>query len=177
MEIHNSSTLSTEEFNRIDQELKSGLQTWGIGTSEFHAGMTRVVVTISQNLQGFVWTAEVHQGENSQVIFAITAPLENRIASSAMRMTIHGEKFWEGPERIVDVTFVFLPNLEQRMVLLVPEGLIITKVERGAAVKRVQFPPPETKIGNRTEALTRLERGSKRCRTDERVSWIWRQRN
>jgi hypothetical protein len=145
IEIRNLSSLMPEELVRVDQSLKAELLRWGIGAPASNGVTAKVVVTLSENLKDHVWTAEIHQGDVSHVFLtSAPRPMESRILSSVALMSFHEDKIWEGPERIVDVTFVVLPSFEQRMVLLVPEGLIITRAEHGATFKKFKFPPAET---------------------------------
>ncbi|MBZ5644868.1 MAG: hypothetical protein LAO19_19080 [Acidobacteriia bacterium] len=145
MEIRNVSSLAPEEIAGINQSFAVELRKWGIAVPPSGGVTAEVVVTLSQNFTNYIWTAEIRQGNTSQVaLVTLPLPLVNRVVSDSMRATLHGDKVWQGSERIVDVTFVILPNLEYRMVLLVPDGLIITKPETGAAFQRIEFPPART---------------------------------
>jgi hypothetical protein len=144
VEIQNTSSLMSEEVSLIDRTLKMELLKYGIVTPQNTVIHARVTVTLSENFKDYVFTAEIRQGDATRVVLATSPRLpQGRIVSNTMRMTLHSEKFWEQPERIIDVTFVFLSNYEQRMVVLTRDGLIITKAEAGAASQNVGFPPAE----------------------------------
>jgi len=165
VEINNSSSLVQEETDRIGQTLKSEFQLRGVvlpSGGEIHAN---VLITLSENFEKYVWTAEILHGDKNQIeIVTCSRPIENRLVSSTIRMTLHGEKFWEEPNRILDVNFDFLSNLEQRLILLLPDGLIITKPEKGAILKKIEFPNPEkterepvgdlSQLGNNAESVS-----------------------
>lgn len=104
---------------------------------------SKALITLSENLGNYVWTAEIQQGDTSQVVITTAPrPSQNRVATDEMLVTLNGLKLWAGHDRILDVTFVFLSNFEQRMVLLLGDGLIITKPEKDAAFRKTEFPSP-----------------------------------
>jgi hypothetical protein len=134
-EIRNVSSLQPDEVARIEEALKAELQKEGISTQASSSATASAVVTLSENLKNFVWAAEIHQGDASQVVFTtIPRPQENRAISSAMPMTLRSEKFWEGREHILDAAVVAMPNSDRWLVLLVPEGLSLRKLDGGPIV-------------------------------------------
>src|SRR5579863_4056317 len=101
-EVRNISSLKPGEAAGIEQALKTELQDRGVRLTS-GAPTIAVVVTLSENFKGFIWTGEIHQGDTSQaVLIAIDRFAQNRASSSTMLVTIHSEKFWEGPQRILD---------------------------------------------------------------------------
>jgi hypothetical protein len=158
-EVRNLSSLTPEELARIDQALQGELQSRGIRASLNSGGTARVVVTLSENLKSFVWTAEIHQGEASPVVLvAVTRSLADRIVSDSMPVTLHSEKFWEGSERIVDATIANASNGDPLLLLLTQDGLQIRKVGSDA-VSIVQIPPGEFRPRDPHGAITQTENG------------------
>ena len=93
-----------------------------------------VVVTLSENFKNLVWTGEIHQGDASQVVLIAVERLpENRAFSNAMPVTIRSEKFWEGPERILDAGEISNGAGKSWLVLLLPDGLRIQDKQTGSA--------------------------------------------
>jgi hypothetical protein len=132
-EIRNVSSLKPGEAARIEQALKAELQERGIRLIG-NGGTTTVVVTLSENLRDLVWTGEIHQGDASQVILVDVDRLtENRPTSIAMPVAIHSEKFWEGPERILDAGEISDGAGKSWLVLLRREGLLIEDKQTGSA--------------------------------------------
>jgi hypothetical protein len=143
--IRNISTLRPDQVSRIEQALKAEFENRRVRLTEGGGSATTVVVTLSENLKNYIWTADIYQGDTRQIIFTmLPRHPQNGIPNSAMLMTLHGEKIWEGPERILDITFVSLSNGDERMLVLVPEGLIITKAEKDATFKKVAFPAAQS---------------------------------
>jgi len=132
-EIRNISSLRPGDVARIEQALKAELQERGIRLTSSGAAIT-MVVTLSENFKTLVWTGEIRQGDASQVVLiAADRSSENRAFSNAMPVTIRSEKFWEGPERILDGGEVSNGAGKSWLVLLQPDGLRIQDKQTGSA--------------------------------------------
>jgi hypothetical protein len=98
-----------------------------------------VVVTLSENFENFVWTGEIRQGNSTQVVLiAAKRSLENHSFSTAMPVTIRTEKFWEGPEHILDAGQVAGIGGQPWLVLLLPDRLQILEP---TGRLEINFPP------------------------------------
>jgi hypothetical protein len=132
-EIRNLSSLQPGEAARIEQSLKAELQERGVRLTNSGAEIT-VVVTLSENYKDLVWTGEIHKGDYSQVVLVpADRSSENHAFSKAMPVTIRSEKFWEGPERILDAGEVSNGAGKSWLVLLLPDGLRIQDKQTGSA--------------------------------------------
>ena len=132
-EIRNLSSLQPGEVARIEQSFKAELQERGLRLTNSGAEIT-VVVTLSENFKNLVWTGEIHKGDASQVVLIAAArSSENRGFSKAMPVTIRSEKFWEGPERILDAGEISNGAGKSWLVLLLPDGLRIQDKQTGSA--------------------------------------------
>jgi hypothetical protein len=130
-EIRNLSPLQPAEVARVEAALKTELQDRGIRIAASGAA-TEVVVTLSENVESLVWTGEIHQSEASQVVLlAVERPSDNRAFSGAMPVTLRIEKFWEGPERILDAAEISDGAGKSWLVLLLPHGLRIQDKQTG----------------------------------------------
>jgi hypothetical protein len=132
-EIRNQSSLRTDETARVEQTLKAELADRGVRLTSSGAAIS-VVVTLSENFKDYVWTGEIRQGETSRVVL-ITAKRsqENRILPSSMPVAIRSEKFWEGPERILDAGEVSDGVGKSWVVLLLTHGVRILDRQTGFA--------------------------------------------
>ncbi len=131
-EIRNHSILQPEEVTRIEAALKTELQDRGIRIAASGAA-TGVVVTLSENVANLVWTGEIHQGQESQVVLvAVARPSDSRAFPGAMPVTLRSEKFWEGPERILDAAEISDGSGKSWLVLLLPRGLRIQDKQTGS---------------------------------------------
>jgi hypothetical protein len=142
VEIRNLSSLSAMEFDQVRQVFLTELQLSGVAAGDPSGVPPKALVTLSESLDRYVWSAEIQLGGVSHVVITSSPrPTENRVVTDAMSITLHSEKFWEGSDRIFDVNFDFLSNLEQRMVLLVRDGLIVTTPQKNADSTKVEFSP------------------------------------
>ena len=64
--------LQPDEVARIDEALKADLQNEGFPVQASSAQTRSILVTLSENLNNFVWAAEVRQGDSSEVVFTMT---------------------------------------------------------------------------------------------------------
>jgi hypothetical protein len=142
--IQNSSSLLPEEVSRVSEALKTELQNRGIGTLGNGVAGAMVAVTLSESLKNFVWTAEIHNFNTSQVVFmTVPRPMGSRAGSSAMPITLHSEQIWDGPEQILDAATASDASGLTRLVLFLPDGLEVQGTS-GRTVTTVRFPSAQT---------------------------------
>ncbi len=91
-------------------------------------------------MRDLVWTAELHQGEGSRVIL-LAVPYSAVPSQSADPPTavLHSERFWEGPERILDAATMVTPDGDQVLALLLP-GTLIIRSARKKIEDRIEIP-------------------------------------
>jgi hypothetical protein len=132
-EVRNASSLHAGDVARIEQAFKVELQDRGVGLSATGDTATVVLVTLSENYKELVWTGEIRQGDTSHVVMiALDRSAEKRAFSRPMPVTIHADKFWEGPEGILDAEELaglrgqpwFVLLLRDRLLILEPFGRI-----------------------------------------------------
>jgi hypothetical protein len=139
--MQNSSSLNPEEVARVEQILKSELRNRGIATPAKGFAGAMVAVTLSESFKNFVLTAQIHAFDADEVVLtAIPRPLEHRVSSDSTRISLHSEKFWEGPQHVLDAAIVAEPNGVNLLLLLTPDALLIRNVDSDQAVS-ILFPP------------------------------------
>ena len=152
LKIGNISSLQPDEIARIDQALRSELQDRGIHTSASGSANVSIFVTLSESLKDFIWGAQIHQGDSSKVVL-ITVPraFVNQTDPARMPIVLQFEKFWEGPDRILDGGLIPGPTGIRWRVLLLPDGVEINELGNNA-VTHVAVPS--------AQPFTREPRGS-----------------
>jgi hypothetical protein len=139
-EIQNLSALTPRQVGRVSQSVLSGLQESGFKISSNAPGITRVSVTLSENVKGFLWSAEISRGGVLRVLLTeVPAIFEDRPVSNSMPILLRGEKFWVGPEQILDAMELTTSNNAGTLLLLQPDGLIIRKKDADSSFK-VEIP-------------------------------------
>ena len=131
-EIRNLSSLQPGEVAQIEQSFKTELKNRGISLVS-SGGPISILVTLSENYKNFVWTGEIHQGDAPLVVLLeVRRASEARAMMASMPASIHSEKFWEGPERILDAGEISDGTGKSWLVLLLPGGLRILDRQTGA---------------------------------------------
>jgi len=159
LHIENNSTLTPGEVERISQTFSSALQETGFGVSSNSGGAIIVRVTLSENVKGFIWSAEIVPSDAPRVVLMKVMPtLADRPASNLMPILLSSEKFWEGPERLLDATIVNTPGSDPSLLFLTTDGMLIRKV--GSSVESiVQIPPTNLVTRDPFGVLTQTENG------------------
>jgi hypothetical protein len=131
-EIRNVSSLQPVDVARIEQAFRTELKDRGVNLAT-SGGPTTIMVTLSENYKNLVWTGEIHQGEAPLVVLlAVQRPSETSTIMATMPVSIHSEKFWEGPERILDAGEISDGAGKSWLVLLLAGGLRILDRQSGA---------------------------------------------
>ena len=129
-EIRNISSLQPDEVSQVEKKLTAELQDHGILESGSGATIS-VVVTLSENVKGFVWTAEIRQGDAFHTVLLFVSRLAAAPKSEdAFALKLASERFWVGSERALDATTTSAPNGDQLVVFLLPETVVIQNASK-----------------------------------------------
>lgn len=128
-EIRNVSSLQPAEVARVEQAFLAGLKERGVAPAN-SSGPPTIMITLSENFRNLLWTGEIHQGDaTSVVLLEVQRPQDTRTGGTSMPVSIHSEKFWEGPDRILDAGEISDGAGESWLILLLPGGLRITDMQ------------------------------------------------
>ena len=108
LEIENRSSISPADVEQIRSELKSAFATAGIKIWQPDQASANIRVTLSENLQNYVWVAEIQQAAEERSLLIVSAP---RPASSiggqnARPLTLQATRLISRPEPILDVAVI-----------------------------------------------------------------------
>jgi len=123
VDVINRSSLSTSQADEARRGILAALGSLGLNFVSSDRAAATVQVTLSENLQSYVWVAEIHQGndETSIVMAAVARPASESNARSMTPLTIQKTLLWSDARPILDVA---LPN-NQTMIVLEPESAIL----------------------------------------------------
>lgn len=142
-EVRNLSSLQPDDVARIERVLKTELPACDARAESSSEGRAAVIVTLSENWKGLVWTGEIRRLDVSRtVVFAVPRAGEGRPAPNAMHVTVRSERFWDGPERILDAAEVSGGNGKSWLVSLLDSHLAIQDLQTGSSEK-LALPPAE----------------------------------
>jgi len=127
----NRSSLGRPDVEEIRRGLLTELATVGVRFVNADQAAAAVQVTLSENLQDYVWVAEVHQGNNEAAVVMVVTARAGRAAveHSAAPLMIHKTLLWTDETRILDVGVV--SGSTQHMILLEPESVVLSKFQDG----------------------------------------------
>jgi hypothetical protein len=132
-EIRNISSLELEDVVRIEQALKAELHGRCLRTQANGSETANIVVTLSENLKNLLWTAEIHQeSEHREILQVVLRSTAFPSPAKTLPIILTGERFWEGPEHILDAGFMSASNGDRLLVLLIPDAILIRNVTKNS---------------------------------------------
>jgi hypothetical protein len=139
-EIQNVSSLQLDDVIRIDQALKAELQGRCVRSKASGSESANLVIKLSENMKGLLWTAEIHQASGNQEILQVAQlPGPTPASTNALPALLRSEKFWDGRQHILDAGLVTATNGDQLVILLVPDAVLIQNVSRRSEI-RIDLP-------------------------------------
>jgi hypothetical protein len=134
-EVRNASSLRPDEAARIEVAIRAELEERGMHFSPSSDAETKLAVTLSQNWRDLVWTASVHAADATEtVVLAIPRSMADGLANPS-RAILRSEKYWEGPEHILDAVQGPGPGGPIITVLLLPDKVLVQE-----PAGRLEFP-------------------------------------
>jgi hypothetical protein len=108
LEINNRSSLSSAETEEIRRELTSLLATSGVRIWQPDQAAANIKLTLSENLQEYVWVAEIQAGATDSKVLLVSTPRTNFAvaAANAPAITIRPTPLVSQAEPILDVAIV-----------------------------------------------------------------------
>jgi hypothetical protein len=123
LEVSNRSSISASDVEIIRRELTNFLATSGVRVWQPDQAAGTVHVTLSENLQNYVWVAEIRQGTNELSVVMVSTPRPESALSApnAPPLTIHTTQLVSQSEPILDVAI--LEGNPRRMLVLGGTGI------------------------------------------------------
>jgi hypothetical protein len=108
LEVTNRSSLSRADFEEIGRGLRSQLVTLGLQFVNADRAAAAVEVAFSEDLESYVWVAEIHQATNESSVVIVSSPRSGGplAAEEASGVIIHKALLWVQAEPILDVAVI-----------------------------------------------------------------------
>jgi hypothetical protein len=108
LEVLNRSSLSAAATDDIRRNLLTQLAVTGVRFVTAEQAAVNVRVTLSEDLQSYVWVAEIRQDGNAPSVVMISLPRSGVLAvePAAAAMVLREVSLWSQPERILDVAVI-----------------------------------------------------------------------
>ena len=127
VEVSNRSSLNKSEVESVQRALRKGLTSFGARFVDQAQAAATVKVSLSEDLNNYVWIAEIKQAANESSVAMISAPrltfkvspLEN--AALAIRKVL----LWSSEDRILDLAEISGSNL----LILYPEQVTLYRLQ------------------------------------------------
>ena len=131
VEVSNRSSLSTAGAEDVRRGLLTQLAALGLRFVNAEQAAAMVHVSLSEDLQSYVWVAEIHQGANdvSVAMVSLPRPETQSVEPEAAAMVLHKIPLWSQQERILDVAV--MEGNPARMVVLDSNGVVLYRQEDG----------------------------------------------
>jgi hypothetical protein len=124
LEIVNRSDLGKKNVDQIYLGIRGQLAALGVHVVPDEQATAALKVTISENLQSYVWVAEIRQGSEASTAIVSTPRLEMAFQrDAAPAYTIHRIPLWAQEERILDVAILEESAAPMLMAVLDPEKI------------------------------------------------------
>jgi len=108
LDVRNASSIAPSDVEEIRRGLTAILATAGVQVWQPDQAGIEVRVVLSENLEDYVWVAEVHKGaaEAGVVMISVRRPAAALLAENAPPLTLHSTKLVARPNPILDVALL-----------------------------------------------------------------------
>jgi hypothetical protein len=144
LEINNRSSVSSADVEEIRRELTSALTTSGVRVWQPDQAAANIKLTLSENVQDYVWVAQVQSGTSDAKVILISTPRPDFAPSApnAPPVTIHGTTLVSQSDPILDVAI--LESTPPRIIVLGRAAITIYEFanQRWAMVQSLPITSP-----------------------------------
>jgi hypothetical protein len=143
MEINNRSSLGPNDVDDIRRGLTAELSSRGLKWASADSAAFSIEVSLSENVQQYVWVAEVRKGASDPTVLMVSTSRSNAgpardTAGSTLRKTL----LWSSDTQILDAVVVG----PQRMAVLYPGQLQFYRLQTDRWVEDQSFPVPHSRV-------------------------------
>ncbi len=140
LEVLNRSALSVALADDIRRNLLTQLAVAGVRFVSAEQAEVSVRLTFSEDLQSYVWVAEIRQGASPPSVAMVSLPRSAVLAvePATATMVLRGLSLWSQPERILDVAVV--DGNPARMLVLDANGVTFYLMQDGRWLAEQSLP-------------------------------------
>jgi len=131
VDVANSSSLRNSEVEEIRRGLLDELAQLGLHLVSPEQAAATIRITLSANLQDYVWAAEIRQGNGEAAVVMVTMPRPENSALErpASELLLHKALIWTDDNPILDIA---LPvSNPAQMIVLEPESIALYGLQTG----------------------------------------------
>jgi hypothetical protein len=133
LEVVDRASLNKKDVDEISRGLRVQLETLGLRTEKPEQAAVTVQVSLSENLQSYVWIAEIHQGAGgfSVVMVSGSHPDAETFVQEPAALTIRKIPLWSQEERILDVAVLEESSGPSHLAVLDPDKITLYRFTNG----------------------------------------------
>jgi hypothetical protein len=133
LEVVDRASFNKKDVDDISRGLRVHLETLGLRTVKPEQAAATVQVSLSENLQSYVWVAEIHQGAGEFSVVMVTAPRldEATFAGEPAPLNIRKIPLWSQEERILDVAVLEEGSSPSHLAVLDPDKVALYRFTDG----------------------------------------------
>jgi hypothetical protein len=130
LNVVNRSSLATTDVEQIRRGLELALEQMGLHVVRPEQASATIRITLSEDLQSYVWVAEIHQGasESSVAMVATARPESSPVAGQAGVISIHKALLWLQTDPILDVAV--MDGTPTDMAVLSPDRIVLYRLQQ-----------------------------------------------
>jgi hypothetical protein len=133
LDIMNRSSLGNKEVDEIAGGLRSGLESLGLRAVKPEQAAATIQVTLSENLQNYVWVAEIQQGAGEFSVVMVSTPRvgEGTFLREPAPLLVRKVPLWEQQQRILDVAVLEEASAPSHIAVLDPDKVVVYRLVEG----------------------------------------------
>ena len=148
LDVLNRASFTKTDLDTIRRGLTSQLASQGVQVVKPNQAVATVQVSVTQNLEDYVWVAEVRQGNSIPTILMVAMSRPNASVAApphAPALTISRTLLWSQESRILDVAVVEVMGAPAYLLVLDADGVRISRFDTGQWKAEQVLPIQHTK--------------------------------
>jgi hypothetical protein len=131
LDVNNRSSIGPADVEEIRRELTSALASAGVRVWQADQAAAIIKLTLSENLQSYVWVAQIQQASNDTGIILISSPRPDVaiVQQNVPPVTLRATALISRPEPILDVAL--LEGSPQRILVLGRDAVTLQEFQSG----------------------------------------------
>jgi hypothetical protein len=131
VDFSNRSSLSKNDFDEVRRGMLTELAALGIRFVKAEQAAATVQVTLSENLESYVWIAEIRQGagESSVMMVSLPRPESTNTTREGTALTLRKTLLWSQQDRILDAAVI--EGNPSHLLVLDPTQAALYKLQDG----------------------------------------------
>lgn len=130
--FENRSSLGRRDSEIIQNGLRSSLETQGVRFAASAQATTSITITLSENVDSYVWVARITAGGGDTSVVMVSAPRPpGGAAHDSVPLSLRKTSLWEQSDPILDIAVLEENAVPTRIAVLSPERVSFYRMQGG----------------------------------------------